>query len=102
MKYCSKCGTELVDEAVICPNCGCAVEGSAPAKPAEEDKASAGLCVLSVLIPLFGIIYWAVKHKDTPKKAKACGIAAIISWVAGFVLSMFSSILMMGALGSML
>ena len=23
MKYCSKCGAELLDEAVICPNCGC-------------------------------------------------------------------------------
>ena len=26
MKYCTKCGNELVDEAVICPKCGCAVE----------------------------------------------------------------------------
>ena len=23
MKYCSKCGKELFDEAVICPQCGC-------------------------------------------------------------------------------
>ncbi|WP_368248904.1 zinc-ribbon domain-containing protein, partial [Intestinimonas butyriciproducens] len=28
MKYCSKCGNELLDEAVICPKCGCPVEGS--------------------------------------------------------------------------
>ncbi|MGI6644439.1 MAG: hypothetical protein ACOX28_01545 [Bacilli bacterium] len=28
MKYCSKCGNELHDEAVICPKCGCEVEGS--------------------------------------------------------------------------
>ena len=27
MKYCSKCGNELLDDAVICPKCGCAVEG---------------------------------------------------------------------------
>ena len=27
MKYCSKCGNQLMDEAVICPSCGCAVEG---------------------------------------------------------------------------
>lgn len=27
MKYCSKCGAELHDDAVICPKCGCAVEG---------------------------------------------------------------------------
>ncbi|MCI9215419.1 MAG: zinc-ribbon domain-containing protein [Oscillospiraceae bacterium] len=25
MKYCSKCGNELFDEAVICPKCGCPV-----------------------------------------------------------------------------
>lgn len=25
MKYCTKCGNELLDEAVICPKCGCAV-----------------------------------------------------------------------------
>ena len=24
MKFCSKCGNELFDEAVICPKCGCA------------------------------------------------------------------------------
>lgn len=27
MKYCSKCGKELLDEAVLCPGCGCAVNG---------------------------------------------------------------------------
>lgn len=25
MKYCSHCGAELLDEAVICPKCGCQV-----------------------------------------------------------------------------
>ncbi len=25
MKYCTHCGAELADEAVICPKCGCAV-----------------------------------------------------------------------------
>lgn len=28
MKYCSKCGNELMDEAVICPKCGCPVPDS--------------------------------------------------------------------------
>lgn len=27
MKYCSHCGKELMDEAVICVGCGCAVDG---------------------------------------------------------------------------
>ena len=26
MKYCTKCGKELVDEAIVCVGCGCAVE----------------------------------------------------------------------------
>ncbi|MDR2314624.1 MAG: TM2 domain-containing protein [Spirochaetaceae bacterium] len=26
MKYCAHCGSELMDEAVICIKCGCAVE----------------------------------------------------------------------------
>ena len=26
MKYCSHCGNELLDEAVVCPRCGCRVE----------------------------------------------------------------------------
>ena len=26
MKYCSKCGNELFDEAVVCPKCGCSAE----------------------------------------------------------------------------
>ncbi|MCI6357113.1 MAG: zinc-ribbon domain-containing protein [Erysipelotrichaceae bacterium] len=26
MKYCTKCGNKLVDEAVICPKCGCMVD----------------------------------------------------------------------------
>ena len=76
MKYCSKCGKELIDEAIICTGCGCAV-----AKPTSfiEDKASVGLCILSALIPLFGFIYWPVKHKESPKKARAGGITAIIA-----------------------
>lgn len=29
MKYCSKCGNQLLDEAVICVKCGCVVDGKA-------------------------------------------------------------------------
>lgn len=79
MKYCSKCGKELIDDAIVCPGCGCAVVK--PETNPIEDTTSVGLCVVSALIPLFGFIYWPVKHKETPKKAQACGITAIISFV---------------------
>lgn len=32
MKFCSKCGKELLDEAVICMGCGCATEDRSTAK----------------------------------------------------------------------
>ncbi|MBQ6997560.1 MAG: zinc-ribbon domain-containing protein [Oscillospiraceae bacterium] len=29
MKYCTHCGKELLDEAVVCPGCGCAADAQA-------------------------------------------------------------------------
>ena len=88
MKFCSKCGKEILDEAIVCPNCGCAVVNIQ--NTYSDDKVSVGLCILSVLLPIFGIIYWPVKHKDTPKKAQACGIAAIIAWAIYFLFMLSS------------
>ena len=36
MKFCQKCGKEIMDEAVICPNCGCAVKKEAEAPKVVE------------------------------------------------------------------
>ena len=56
MKYCSQCGKELVDEAVVCPNCGCAVQ--APVSQ-QEDKPSTVLNILAFLFPVIGLILFA-------------------------------------------
>ncbi len=40
MKYCSKCGKEILDETVICPGCGCPVERAATAAPLPQKKKS--------------------------------------------------------------
>ena len=90
MKYCQHCGKELLDQAVVCPGCGCSVL----TEPKVDESVSTGLVVLSVLIPLFGVIYWPVMAKTRPKCAQACGIAAIISWVVGFVIIMASGFIM--------
>lgn len=42
MKYCSKCGKEIHDEAVICVHCGCAVE-SAKERKTESVAVNKGL-----------------------------------------------------------
>lgn len=95
MKFCTHCGKEIMDEAVICPGCGCSTTAESPVtQPAtqyrEDDTVSVGLCILAALIPLFGFIYWPVKHRSTPKKAKACGITAIVSWAVTFVIYMIA------------
>ena len=53
MKYCQQCGSQLVDQAVVCPNCGCTVQE--PINQ-QEDKPSTGLNVLAFLFPLIGLI----------------------------------------------
>ena len=85
MKYCSKCGKELFDEAVICTGCGCPVESTTKPKSYAYDTVDKGLCVLSFLIPLFGFVYWLVKHNETPEKAKACAQYALAAWIVGII-----------------
>ena len=75
MKYCSQCGKELVDEAVVCPNCGCAVQ--APVNP-QEDKPSAGLNILAFLFPLVGLILFLVWKDTLPLRSKSCGKGALV------------------------
>ena len=40
MKFCTKCGTQLVDEAIVCTGCGCAV-ATLPSQSAETSVAVA-------------------------------------------------------------
>lgn len=95
MKYCSQCGKELVDEAVVCPNCGCALQ--APVNP-QEDKPSAGLNILAFLFPVIGLILFLCFQKTTPVRAKAIGKWALIGFIVGVALSILSGVL--GALAS--
>ena len=101
MKYCSNCGKELQDGASFCSNCGTAAIQEPkpeafiveePKKAPVEEKANVGLCILSFIIPLFGIIYWAVMNSEQPKTAKACGITALVSWGVGILVSVLCTV----------
>lgn len=83
MKFCTHCGKEVMDDAVICPNCGCSVQydenpqgGAAPQNtapqpqyraPAPVDSYSTlsivGL-VLSFFMPLVGLIVSIMAHNE--------------------------------------
>lgn len=82
MKYCSHCGKEIMDAAIICPNCGCSVSD----RNFKKDTPSAGLNVLSFFIPLVGLILYIIYHNDSPNKAKGIAVWALIGFVFSIIL----------------
>lgn len=78
MKNCTHCGGEMHDEAYICPHCRCATENAPTAPPRNDDKISFLFCLLAALLPIFGYVFWAVKYRETPRRALACGLTAIV------------------------
>ena len=99
MKYCSKCGKEIMNKAVICPGCGCAqennvqnnVQGNSVPQLKEalsdiqkEVWSNSGWSLLSFFIPIVGLILYLVWKETSPSKAKAVGYGALI----GFVISL--------------
>ncbi len=68
MKYCEKCGRELLDEAVICPGCGCAVNGAAQKARQNSDEAGYSAAVSSANTMLWG--------------GTACFVVGIIAFLA--------------------
>ena len=69
MNRCPDCNKKLRRDPNSCPRCGW---------KNKEDRISLGLCLISLLIPLFGIIYWIAEAHETPRRARACGFTAIL------------------------
>ena len=72
MKFCQKCGKEIMDEAVVCPGCGCAVAGAIEAKQ--------------------------VNYDDCVKSATTTNIVSGVILAIGFICSMFVNAWIGGAL----
>ena len=51
-----------------------------------EDKANVGMVILSVLIPIAGLILAIVNWSKSPKAARTYLVAGIISWVGRFII----------------
>lgn len=67
MKYCDKCGKELMDGAIICPGCGCPVEG-ANSKPAKKKHPARTILIILIIVIAcigVGVFYFLVL---TPNK----------------------------------
>lgn len=81
MKYCSNCGKEIDEKAVICLNCGASVVPMQPTQPAQtgtSDSGGAGWTLLGCCFPLVGLILFLVWNDKKPQNAKAAGIGALV------------------------
>lgn len=60
MKHCPKCGKELLDEAVICTGCGCAVGGT-DSKP---KKKSSGKKILLIVLVVVAAVFCVIGYLE--------------------------------------
>ncbi|MBR6050061.1 MAG: zinc-ribbon domain-containing protein [Clostridia bacterium] len=56
MKYCTHCGNQLDDAAVICPKCGCAVDGQKTAEVANGEKKFTGLQLAAFILMIISTV----------------------------------------------
>lgn len=93
MKYCKHCGKEVDDGATTCPFCFGNLAATAQQQPLyrvvknEGLPASKGLCILSLLIPLVGIILAIKNRKTAPAAAGKYIVMAAIGTVISSCLS---------------
>lgn len=99
MKFCSKCGNQIPDEAVICVHCGCQVSD---AKPAVQDAPSTGYAVLGFFFPLIGLVLYLVNKDTCPMKAKSAGKGALIGVIVSVIFSIIYGVLIGSMIGSMM
>lgn len=79
--FCSNCGREVSDQAVVCVGCGADVK-----KQRITDSGSAGWWWLGFLIPLAGFLVWLTCNDTQPKRAKKAGIGALVGVIVSAVL----------------
>ncbi|MGN1234843.1 MAG: hypothetical protein ACI4U2_02530 [Christensenellaceae bacterium] len=96
--YCKYCGREI-GEANYCSFCG-GKQGeirsaytqsvwNVPVEPPREnanDRPNFWLGLLSFLFPLVGLILFLCMRDGTPKRARNCGICALVGFVVDIVL----------------
>lgn len=104
MKFCSKCGQEVHEQAVVCVHCGCPIEGAAVANANKKYSAMSITGFILSLISIYFSIYGAVAVAGIIFSAigiKRCETGAFKGGgmaVAGLVISIISLVLILTSL----
>ena len=96
MKYCTNCGHEIHDEAIMCVNCNTPVEKQKPQKveppvkveePFVEGTPSKGWTVLGIFLPIVALILFFVNKKKRHQRAKRLKKGMIIGFIVWGVIA---------------
>lgn len=103
MKFCEKCGKELMDEAVICPSCGCVVENGQSKNQAPENadpksnwdsiKRTKVTTAFAFLCPIVGLILGIIglvksEQEDVKKRYRGAIILSVAVWIVSIIIMM--------------
>lgn len=85
MKYCDKCGNELLDNSNFCSNCGKNFNSNV-----QENSTSVVICaIIGLLFPIIGAILYYVLKKTDIKAAKTANTCAWISFLVQLIFLLF-------------
>ena len=98
--YCKKCGKEIDDEAVVCPNCGCATENYKQEKSdlqavEEKDSFSVAITMVGFFFMVVGLILFLIWKNKMPLRAKSAGTGALIRVIADILLTIILVVVML-------
>ena len=115
--FCKICGKEINDQAVICPNCGCQVNGSVELEQAKSKKKANLFCIIgfvlslvSLLIALYGLVAIAglvlsiigiVQANKNGERLKGLGIAGICVAAGSLIYTTYTLIVLATLLSSL-
>lgn len=90
--FCTKCGAEVAEGVKFCPSCGTELNPKKPKNTTATDDLDGVppilFGVVGAMVPVAGIVLWAIYKETKAAVAKAAGIGALI----GFGLSALATI----------
>ncbi|MDE6690416.1 MAG: hypothetical protein K2K04_00440 [Clostridia bacterium] len=121
MKYCVHCGKQVLDDAIICPGCGCSVQygnngnntqnGNAHNNNAQQYQVppavdtysglSVGGLILAFFEPLIGLILSILAHNEAKRtgsqKSRSMSTAGII--ISAVIMGLFALLFLIWIIG---
>ena len=92
-KYCTKCGKEIDQDAIVCPHCGCSVNQSNSNDSNSKGWWCLGFFTSLFFTPVIGLILWLVWKDSEPMKARQVGLGTLWSFLPAAIVVVITVII---------